>query len=409
MLASCSDSKLQLNSAATDSANTDTTNNPVVQYNFTTTAAALSDVDAGLSRTITVSYTETDNKLPTTCQTASLSKLTVTTPCACDGAGVCTVTVNGAAGGLGASSFNVRVGAEGIFSSWATISYNQVCPTGYVPVPGNSGVGASNDFCVMRTEAKNVGGHATSVGAGIPWVSIDITDSYAECNDLNTHNSVTNKYHLIANEEWMAIARNIEAQASNWSNGVISMSEEINRGHSDDSPTGVIAITDMNDPYSDTGNNSGQMPSAGWEQKRTHTLSNGSVLWDIAGNAWEWSDLSLSTAGLQVLTNLAKKPYISGDGVPINNYVELSSINRMIGENGGDIFLPALWQPSDPTYSHTQGVGQYYAGDNSIGGALGRSGGYNDGNRSGIYAFALDQNPVGGGGSWGGFRCVYRP
>ncbi|OYX41051.1 hypothetical protein B7Y94_05650, partial [Candidatus Saccharibacteria bacterium 32-49-12] len=26
------------------------------------------------------------------------------------------------------------------------------------------------------------------------------------------------------------------------------------------------------------------------EQKRTHTLSNGEVIWDLAGNVWEWTN-----------------------------------------------------------------------------------------------------------------------
>ena len=409
LVASCSDSELKINSAVTESATNDATTTTPALYNFSVSSVALSDRNAGLDRALTISYTEADNKLATTCQTASLSKLTIHTACACDGAGVCTVTVTGETGKLGSSAFNFRVGAGGEFSSWATISYNQICPSGYVEAPSDSAVGANNEFCVMRTEAKDVATYPASVTAGAPWVNIDPTDARAACYSLNTLNSVSNKYDLIANQEWMAIARDIEAQPSNWSNGTIGMGEALNRGHSDSTPNNPLAITDINDPYSDTGNNSGQAPTAGWEQKRTHTLSNGTVIWDFAGNVWEWADLNVSTVGLQILTDLTKKPYSSVDGAPINSYVEFSAIDRMIGENAGDVFLPAMWQPSNPAYGYLQGVGQYYAGDNTIGGAISRSGAYNDGYRSGIFTLALDTAVVGGGGSWGGFRCVYRP
>jgi hypothetical protein len=45
------------------------------------------------------------------------------------------------------------------------------CPTGFIEVPGNSKFGTS-DFCVMKYEAKNVGGIPTSQAAGLPWTSI---------------------------------------------------------------------------------------------------------------------------------------------------------------------------------------------------------------------------------------------
>lgn len=45
------------------------------------------------------------------------------------------------------------------------------CPTGFIEVPGNSRFGTS-DFCVMKYEAKNVGGVPTSQAAGLPWTSI---------------------------------------------------------------------------------------------------------------------------------------------------------------------------------------------------------------------------------------------
>jgi hypothetical protein len=258
----------------------------------------------------------------------------------------------------------------------------------------------------MRNEAKNSLGYPVSTSSGFPWISVDLPTSKAACESLNTLNSISSKYDLISNPEWMAISRNIEAQSSNWSNGVVSLANELSRGHSDDSPSAVLDISDLNDPYDQTLNSSLDSPSLGWEQKRTHTLSNGNTVWDFAGNVWEWTDFSMGT-GLQVVLP-AKKPFVSSDGIPQAGYKELNDIDTLIGENGTDVFLPSVWRPSNVTYSHAQGVGQYYAGDNTSGGSLIKGGAYNEGNHSGIYALALDQETTGSGG-WLGFRCVYRP
>src|SRR5680860_1634600 len=53
-------------------------------------------------------------------------------------------------------------------------STGSACPTGFIPVPG-SGTYGTNDFCVMKYEAKNVGGVATSQAALTPWVNISQT------------------------------------------------------------------------------------------------------------------------------------------------------------------------------------------------------------------------------------------
>ncbi len=376
------------------------------EYAFTTSATSSSSAIAGTSRTLTLSYSETANKLAKTCEISTLIKLDIDTACTCDVAGVCSVVIKGATGGIGASSFDFRVGADGEFSNWSTLSYNQLCPTGYIEVPANSAVDANNSFCVMQTEAKDVMGYPASTASGFPIDSVNIVTAKASCESLNTLNTVTAKYDLIANQEWMAIARNIESNAVNWSNGVISTSNELARGHSDNTPANALDISDMNDPYDQTGNSVLDMPSLGWEHRRTHTLDNGNVIWDFAGNVWEWTDLSLAT-GLQTLTP-SLKPYSSGDGSAVSGYRELNVIDTMIGENVGDVFLPKMWQPSNTAYDHAQGVGQYYADVDSSGGTLVRGGAYYNGNRSGIYGFTLDSDNT-SSGTWAGFRCVYRP
>ena len=168
-----------------------------------------------------------------------------------------------------------------------------VCPTGFVPVTGNATYSTS-DFCVMQFEAKNDGsGNAISTAAGTPFVSLPATlagpdnDAFEKCSAMS-ETGFTGTFALISNDEWMTIARDIESNPLNWS-GLVVGTGHIPRGHSDNS-SGLLAVTDILDPYDGTGNIDGEPPGSGWEQKRTHLLTNGSEIWDFAGNVWEWVD-----------------------------------------------------------------------------------------------------------------------
>ena len=149
------------------------------------------------------------------------------------------------------------------------------CPTGYITIPGSSLFG-TNAFCAMKYEAKNVGGVATSQAAGTPWVSISQTSA------ITTSSAACSGCHLISEAEWLTIAHNVLSVDSNWSGGSVG-SGYIYSGHNDNSAGALAASTNDSDGYSGTGNVS---PS---NQRRTLTLTNGAVIWDIAGNVWEWT------------------------------------------------------------------------------------------------------------------------
>ena len=152
---------------------------------------------------------------------------------------------------------------------------NLECPTGYITVPGSSLFG-TNAFCAMKYEAKNVGGIATSQAAGTPWVSISQT------NAITTSSAACTGCHLISEAEWLTITHNVLSVASNWSGGSVG-SGYIYSGHNDASPNSALAASSDGDGYSGTGNTT---PS---NQRRTLTLTNGEVIWDLAGNVWEWT------------------------------------------------------------------------------------------------------------------------
>jgi len=148
------------------------------------------------------------------------------------------------------------------------IIYNP-CSDGYVLVP-NDPTYNTGDFCVMQFEAKNDGFNSpVSTVAGTPWVSISQAESISACTSLEGGD-----YHLITNDEWMTIARNIESQSTNWSGEAVG-SGFIPRGNSDgfSALDGTDALSGIN--------------------KRNLVLSNGNEIYDLAGNVAEWVDKTI--------------------------------------------------------------------------------------------------------------------
>lgn len=164
------------------------------------------------------------------------------------------------------------------------------CPSGFISVPGSRTYGTF-DFCVMKYEAKNAGGGVPISNANDPpWVSID--QSVAKVNAAKVANCTG--CHLISEPEWMTIAQNVLKIPSNWS-GLAVGDGYVFSGHSDNNPSTILSASlDDNLGYIGTGNSSGDVSLSdgmvGNSQRRTLTLDNGEVIWDFAGNVWEWID-----------------------------------------------------------------------------------------------------------------------
>ena len=136
----------------------------------------------------------------------------------------------------------------------------------------------------------------------------------------------------------------------------------------------------------------GQAAGSGWEQKRTHTLSNGQVVWDIAGNVWEWTDWSLG-GGLT-----------SGPTSCAGAWTQLPVVS--CGALQAAEYMPA--NPASVTaanYNSNYGLGQLYGGG---GGAALRGGAWGNGTNAGAFALSLYNGP-GSTDTSIGFRCVFRP
>lgn len=255
----------------------------------------------------------------------------------------------------------------------------QVCPDNYIFVPALAGY-TTLDFCVAKYEMKNDGyGMPTSVAAGLPWVSIDRPSARAKCKALGVG------FDMISNSQWQSVARNIAGVASNWSGGVVGGTGQLNRGHSDDSPSSAIAAS-TDDTSGNCANTGETCSSTVWStERRTHTLSNGNVIWDLAGNVVEWvtNDSDVSNGANTNISNLS-------DG--LLRQVRFGAATGTICSTPG----------SNPY------CGMGYGNFAFTSGGIHRGGDWSSGVATGIFTTSLNTTPSVGSTSKG-FRCVFIP
>ena len=247
------------------------------------------------------------------------------------------------------------------------------CPTGFIPVPGSITYGTA-DFCVMKYEAKNAGSNVpVSTAAGTPFVSVNQTNAAIYSQNV----AGCTGCHLITEAEWMTIAQNVLSVASNWDNGAgvhAVGTGYIYSGHNDNVPANALAAAADNDPYNGTGQVS---PS---NQKRTLTLSNGEVIWDLAGNVWEWT--SATTTGGQ--------PGITGTG---GNWRQWNVVSNS-GTISPNPSATATGIANANNWTSAYGIGQIWSNTEETGlrGFL-RGGSWNSGDPAGVLALDLGYAP----------------
>lgn len=304
-----------------------------------------------------------------------------------------------------ANSSNVLSNASACSS--ATVAYvRNACPTDFILVPFNTSVGTTADFCVAKYEMKCVGSScptdipgtnsvATSQSSGAPWVDITQLNSITACSNLNAINGVTNKYDLITNREWMTIVRNVENVASNWTSGVAG-SGVLARGWTNTSNTTVAPSTGAGCLYNTAANTCAAAGTV--DLKRTHTLSNGEVIWDLSGNVWEWVNWQVPPANK---AHIAANPINTDQG-----WKDFKDLDTKITST--DEMRPSTWQSTFLTATRAEGLGGYYAGINTTGGAALRGGNWLYGINAGIFTLNL-ANLSSNASSGFGFRCAYHP
>jgi formylglycine-generating enzyme required for sulfatase activity/Tfp pilus assembly protein PilE len=294
-------------------------------------------------------------------------------------------------GGTSATAYEVG-------SSLALAPY--VFPSNWVKVPGNSTFGTS-DFYVMKYDAKciqasnsapltspDTGYHTYSntsqpcVGpsyyiasspGGYPIANIFQTDAASYCTSIGAH--------LITNNEWQTIAWNAQNVSSNWLSGSVGTGY-IYSGHNDNAPAYALTAdsNDANGYFGET--------NTGDNQRRTLTLSNGSVVWDMAGNVWQWTNNTI------IGTN---EPHGSATGWNWNEYTAITTWGSMTQATVG---------PLNVSWNSGNGVGMIYSENASDATTYGfiRGGSWLNGGRAGVEALGLHVAPGVQNGNVG-FRC----
>ncbi len=287
---------------------------------------------------------------------------------------------------LGFISFQQTAQATGMELLLAA-AQKPFCPTGYVRVPNNSTY-TSADFCVSKYIASQSGSTALSVAGVAPWVNISQSAAVTTCKANGA------RYDLISNAEWQTVAQNIEGVAANWSGGAVN-SGQLSRGHSDNNPANTLAAS--SDDVSGNCSGTGQTCSSTvWDsQRRTNVLSNGNVVWDMAGNVWQSVKDTNST-------NFGSGAYMSQ--VTSSSHTATGTVGGLTG-NAKFLFGPA----GDYTALNSTpygGLGYGYLG--STNGAIARGNTYVNQDQTGVFAVTLN-NTTSVSGPRIGFRCVFHP
>lgn len=266
------------------------------------------------------------------------------------------------------------------------------CPSGYSFVYGNSALGTS-DFCVMKYEAKNVGGVATSQAAGAPWVSISQTDAITA--------STATGGHLITEAEWMTIAADVLSVKYNWSGGSVG-SGLIYQGHVNNNPASALAASD-DDTDTLNGITGGTGTTSGTNSSRVLYLSSGDAIWDFSGNVWEWTQLAIGTPSLTI-----SQIGVSGDSVSNWRQWNLGSLSfgNLPAGSRPSVLSGTTGLSSIASWDSDKGIGQIYANYADTGArGFGRGGNWNAPGLAGVLALSLSLAPSSTSSS-GGFRIA---
>lgn len=276
------------------------------------------------------------------------------------------------------------------------------CPEGFIWVPGNPEFN-TRGFCVAQYEMTYTDADVPNSSAPWDWNTVSYIPNkpivsmpgkypIADINQaeaIAACQSMWRWYHLITNNEWMTIARSIEANPQNWSSGTIGVWNLYN-GVSNDTTLGCNAEWGNNDPRTyATKTGPGE---ASCNPRRFQTLAQGGgVIWDLSGNVWEHVNKAntidgsgfnagqTAVAGSSALTNW------DDDGVYDAADMQLYGAATWLGRTGGmwNLYY-AQWVPSNVFY---------------------RGGFANLGSNTGVFALYLSRH----GGQREralGFRCV---
>ena len=154
-------------------------------------------------------------------------------------------------------------------------------------------------------------------------------------------------------------------------------------GHNDGQPS-LVLPTDANDANGYSGET-----NTGGNQKRTLTLANGSVVWDMAGNVWQWTNDTITG------TN---EPNAGAGAFAFHEFTAITSWGSMTQQAAG---------PANSSWNSSQGIGPIYSEGATDGTTYGfmRGGRWDYGSNAGVETLLLSITPGGLNTYYLGFRC----
>jgi hypothetical protein len=332
------------------------------------------------------------------------------------------------------------------------------CPAGYILVPGSSLYGTP-DFCAMKYDAKAALTSAPTVGLqpkpgdpcsgesspGHPYgvyknsgkgcaatsqngkVVVSVPSGFPITYVPETGNGADNAKtycanaggHLITNPEWMTIARNVEQVPANWCspNGTGCGAQPgtsgkiLASGHSNALPNAaLVASADDAQACFGTATNGSDTCGGPNSEKRTLTLGNNEVIWDFAGNVWQWVDGTVQRRDEPQSVSAGKLDtgWLSSEFAPGGSGALASVIT---GNGSGPSLGYNSFRPSNPTWNSANGVGRmfHYSSANDTSTTVYtfiRGGQWNHGAVDGAFSMHLTPIPTTMNIDDVGFRCT---
>lgn len=293
------------------------------------------------------------------------------------------------------------------------------CPDGFIKF---------NDLCVMKYDAKCTNTdpkcvtsegvyrndapgctcegayHISSTPDGAPITFIPEGTIFPEDDGTKTSAKAYCQnmgWHLMTNSEWMRIANDVALVSANWcnQNGTDcgnppgTQGKILANGHNDSSPSKALPAGQDSEPCYQTATDGSNVCGAKGSQKRTLELSNGEIIWDFAGNVWQWIDATIERKN-------EPRSIIPGLGNSKWTWAEFQTVPTS-----------SLYSPPDKNWNSTNGVGRIYH-YNSMGDTdttlytFIRGGNWRHGYDSGAFTIHMQPVPNKTGIDDVGFRCT---
>ena len=282
-----------------------------------------------------------------------------------------------------------------------------VCASGFVFIPGSAGVDSqTKGWCVSKYEMTpwdttgwgtsysgyrydQKGSDATVAAKSgqTPINTISRNEAATQCSSdlVDADGNTVSDGKLLTVELWNLLATDITNVGQNWSSGVVGTGY-MSRGFADNDPANAIATGSDSFPATD---NMGSPDTCGggvctgeyWS--RTYKTSRGELIWDLAGNVWEWFDDLHGDDGTEAWQDFTNGTY-SYNGISL--------------------------EPANTSWNYTQGVGRIYDGDGATVGstyAAPFGGNWSNGTNAGVWTSNWHAySPSSARNYHIGFRCI---